>query len=444
MRLASNISRGKSERGIVILLVAVVLLFVVGAMAALAIDVVTFYTARSEAQMAADGAALAGARVLANSGLTSTPAGPAAAEVLAQTIATQVATRNEVGGRTLNPGTEVTVTFNDTDPTFNTNPRVTVQTTRADIPTFFARIWGKAQVTVQASATAEAYNPSWVSALDLEGEDEGGVIPVAPICVKPWILPNINPKSGGGPIFNSSTGAIEDSTLLGWQSSTPATSLMAKCQTCTTGPTPTPTLWRYYAGGPTAFPAPSASSIACAGSTGFTPYQLSVAGCVQTPIACNSTVSIDMSDYPTQDDQTTAAVNCLTHCPTQSLAIQGDSIDPAFGPPLPTPFQFLAGPDNPVVQAGAISAGTDIMVSDSLVTVPVYNSTGGVPSSTVTIIGFVQLFLNPDGLSVRSSGPNTNLIRTRIVNLAGCGTGAGGPPILGNGASPVPVRLVSP
>ena len=69
-RHRTNSLRAK-DRGIVILLVAVVLLFVVGAMAALSIDVVTFYTARSEAQMAADGAALAGARVLANSGLTS-------------------------------------------------------------------------------------------------------------------------------------------------------------------------------------------------------------------------------------------------------------------------------------------------------------------------------------------------------------------------------------
>ncbi len=49
------------------------MLFVVGAMAALSIDVVTIYTARSEAQLAADSAALAAARVLANSGATSDP-----------------------------------------------------------------------------------------------------------------------------------------------------------------------------------------------------------------------------------------------------------------------------------------------------------------------------------------------------------------------------------
>ncbi len=61
----------KGEEGVVVVLVAVFLLFVVAAMAALSVDLVTFYTARSEAQRAADGAALAGARVLANSGMTS-------------------------------------------------------------------------------------------------------------------------------------------------------------------------------------------------------------------------------------------------------------------------------------------------------------------------------------------------------------------------------------
>ncbi len=71
MRRSPSNSGRKHEQGIIITLVAVFMLFVVGAMAALSIDVVTFYTARSEAQIAADSAALAAARVLANSGMTS-------------------------------------------------------------------------------------------------------------------------------------------------------------------------------------------------------------------------------------------------------------------------------------------------------------------------------------------------------------------------------------
>jgi hypothetical protein len=62
----------------------------------------------------------------------------------------------------------------------------------------------------------------------------------------------------------------------------------------------------------------------------------------------------------------------------------------------------------------------------------------------VTIIGFVQLFLSPDGIAVPVTGPNTGHIKTTVVNLVGCGTNATGQPILGNGASPVPVRLISP
>ena len=126
-------------------------------------------------------------------------------------------------------------------------------------------------------------------------------------------------------------------------------------------------------------------------------------------------------------------MNCLTH----STGNQGDSVDPAFIPP---PFEFLAGGDNPIVQTGALAAGTDVMVSDSLVTVPVFDSSTPATNS-VTIIGFVQLFVNSDGLS--NSAPNLGHIQTTVINMAGCGTGASGQSIIGNGASPVTVRLIS-
>ncbi len=53
MRLQRH-PRGKNEQGIVITLVAVFMASVVLVMAALAIDLTTLYTARSEAQLAAD------------------------------------------------------------------------------------------------------------------------------------------------------------------------------------------------------------------------------------------------------------------------------------------------------------------------------------------------------------------------------------------------------
>ena len=131
----------KKDRGVVIVLVAVFMLFVVGAMAALAIDVVTLYTARSEAQLAADAGALAGARVLANSGMTSnpTPAMITGAEAMATPIVTLVATHNSVEGSRLVNSDVLPPIFNYNTPT---NPRITVQIQVNNLPTFFSRIWG--------------------------------------------------------------------------------------------------------------------------------------------------------------------------------------------------------------------------------------------------------------------------------------------------------------
>ncbi len=379
--------RRNSEQGVVILLVAVVMLFVIGAMAALSIDVVTLYTARSEAQLAADGAALAGARVLANSGMTSDP------------------------------------------------NAVVVQ--KNDLPTFFARIWGTKLLTVAAVATAEAYNPSGASALGAK------TIPVATTCVKPWLLPNMDPSTPGSTIFDPATGAITNTSLLGWTLGSPGGKPMslacgpptrASGDCSTPPPLPTPAAWSYYPGDDaTTFPHPIRSLPSC--TPALTNYQESIAGCIETPIACNGPANIDISNYPTRNSETADAVNCLTHA-TNTLG-DGDQVDlTAAAAPSP-PFQFLTGAGNPV--AGA--AGKDVLVSSSLVTVPVFDVvTFNATTGNVQIIGFVQLFLNPDSIAA----PATGNVNATIINMAGCGTGATGQPILGNGASPVAVRLISP
>ena len=421
------------------MLVAVVMLFVVGAMAALSIDVVTIYTARSEAQLAADGAALAGARVLANSGATSDTTGLSMpnAQPLAKAVAIQVAQNSLVGGRDLvYANGEVTIGFGGTaiSPCNVTNPCITVRVQRTDLPTFFARIWGSKQVTVGASATAEAYNPSGANAL------AGTTTPVAPICVKPWLLPNIDPSSPANPIFVTTTGAIATTAtgLLGWTSSNPTTgvpmSLVCPLGDCSG--TLSPLVWEYYPGDPTYFPAPTQSIPTCTPAMN-TGYEKSIAGCIQTPIACNSQVNFDASNYGNNRNREMArAVNCLTHA---TAAGGGDMVDITAG--TNPPFQFIAGDNNPIPGL----AGSDVMVSDSLVTVPVFDSvTGTSPTNPVTIIGFVQLFLNPDGLEAPTTPPNHGKVNTTVINIAGCGTGAAGQPILGNGASPVAVRLISP
>jgi hypothetical protein len=438
----------KNDRGIIITLVAVFMLFVIGAMAALSIDVVTLYTARSEAQLAADAAALAGARVLANSGMTSdtTNGLTPGAEILASTVALQVGQQNQVGGRNLIAanGEVVVVGFagTATNPcTAPTNPCITVQVQRTDLPTFFARIWGRTQATVAASATAEAYNPSGATA----------PLPVAPSCVKPWLLPNIDPSPGGTTIFTRANGAITNPGLLGYTSTTAATRLSSVCPGVGTCAATTPVAWKYYPGDTTTTFQPPAAFPTCAPAL-ITAYEESIAGCVETPIACNSgpspgnpnPVNIDFFAYPNRNRETARAVNCLTHATTGG----GDTVT-TTNPPTPpsTAFEFVAGIDNPIPG----TSGNDVMVSDSLVTVPVYDVGSGpppAPTNPVQIIGFVQLFLNPDGLATPTFGPNRGQVNTTVINMVGCGIPAGGgatgQPILGNGASPVAVRLVSP
>jgi len=431
----------------VIVLVAVVMLFVVGAMAAISIDVVTLYTARSEAQLAADAAALAAARVIANSGATSASDLTLLASIeaipggLAQTIAIQVGQNSMVGGRNLVAANgEITVSFSGSSLPFN--PHVTVQTKRTDLPAFFARIWGNTQLTVAASATAEAYNPSGGAGIS------GGAPPVAPICVKPWLLPNLDPSNTGSTtaqIFDPTSGTVLTQTLLGWNSITspggvPLTLACTSPNGTCTAPLPNPPLqaWTYFPGDDaTTFPHPSQPSCTPALTTN---YQASVAGCIQVPISCSSPsgspANIDMTTYtnPSRNSDTADAVNCLTHATNN----KGDTV-PFLNPVAP--FQFVAGGDDPIVLSGTMNTGAKMMVSDSLVTVPVFDPTTYTSlSASVPIIGFVQLFLNPDGNATLESNGNVN---TTVTNIVGCGTNNTVQPIIGNGASPVAVRLIS-
>ena len=357
------------------------------------------------------------------------PTGPA------QTVALQVAEQNQVAGANLTAA-QVTVTFGGTN--VPTNPTVTVRIQKNDLPTFFARIWGTTQFTVAASATAEAYNPSNATA----GAGADNNLPVAPMCVKPWLLPNIDPTqtSAAGPAIFDPGGAIVNPALVGkgWPNPGPAPNNPAGLRARVATGTPMP--GRYYAGAvdPADFTEPTQSLPAC--STGFTPYQLAVAACVPRPIPCGATATINIDTSVVtgmaRNVETLPAVECLIHY--SGAAGDSDSIDAAA---LPSPsFPFFGGNENPVANAIA----KDVVVSDSLVTIPVYDSGAGAPPATVTVVGFLQVFLNPGSVTLPSPPPVANpQIPVTIINMAGC-SGAAGNPILGNGASPVAVRLISP
>src|SRR3984893_1122374 len=104
-RHRSGTKRSWNERGFTMALVAVALLSIV-AMAALSIDIGTFYKAKAEAQRAADSAALTAARVISISGITGDPTngssswGPICGGLssAATVAANSVASQNLIGG----------------------------------------------------------------------------------------------------------------------------------------------------------------------------------------------------------------------------------------------------------------------------------------------------------------------------------------------------------
>src|SRR5882672_4981649 len=131
--------RHSGERGQTILLVAVSLVALLG-MAALAIDVVTLYVAKSEAQRAADAAALTGAKAFVDSGVTTDPTN-SSLQTLAQSMATAMINtmigQNKVAGTAPQLASAPSFDFSQAG-----NPRITVTLQRTDLPIFFARIWG--------------------------------------------------------------------------------------------------------------------------------------------------------------------------------------------------------------------------------------------------------------------------------------------------------------
>jgi hypothetical protein len=247
-----------NERGVTMALVALSMMAII-AIAALSVDVVTLLLAREEAQRAADAGALAAARFISFSGLTSDPnnggdgllwvcvcgqnppsgCGTINGQPLPASLATTAAwaaagqsTISGVGGNAplttfsvnvnylevANGATlssqDCTTFFQPNSPysSFAVNPMVTVQVTRTGLPTFFSRIWGNTGNTASASATAEVFNPSYSASVGTSG----AITPVQPRCVKPWFVPNQDPLNagkgdtctgGGCSAFVSTTGA---------------------------------------------------------------------------------------------------------------------------------------------------------------------------------------------------------------------------------------------
>ncbi len=387
------------ERGQTIILVAVSLVTLL-AMAALAIDVVTLYVARSEMQRAADAAALAGAKAFVDSGLTSlAPTDPsyanrqALAQNMAATVISSILPQNRVSGAPplLAAGSPAI------DLTRAGNPQVTVTLQRTDLPTFFARIWGTRLATITATAVAEAYNPANAPA---------GYPPIAPKCVKPLLVDNKDPVSTQ-PFVDPVTGLPTALNVIGEG--------MTLCPTGSPCVNPTPLRFR------PALVTPSAANLCPATcNPPASDYESSIECCDSATVyACGGTPNpIANPVTPQVSIDTNNGFQCVTKYAS------ADSLNPASIP------GFSAGTSP--VEITSLSSLNPVTTSSSIVTLPIVPPTG-----PVTVVGFLQVFIDPVPVAA-GSAPTAH-----ILNVIGCGNSPGPPPpVLGGGYSPIPVRLI--
>jgi hypothetical protein len=468
----------QGERGVTMALVAVSL-FAIIAMAGLSIDIGTLYQASDEAQRAADAGALAAARTISMSGMTSDPTNttnswqPVCGTGGAATLAAITAAQQNLVGGTMIPTSKISVTYSTTSATggvtdcssldastgstppgkpttaFGVNPVVTVTVTQPGLPTFFSRIWGRTGSSVSATASAEVFNPSGSENFS----SSGNVVPVQPRCVKPWIVPNENPLLPKGcagttcdPFVSTSDGSIVDpglsaSGVIGEQFEL-RSDCGASAGSCTISPDNPPIATTGAAAMLDYVPASVSGTSVGVPSCASGLYQQAIAGCDETTVyqcgvqaaSAATATSIDYTENPGASDDTETASECLTHASGVGLGVGQDGITTGGV----FPFPITAGSANPLKLGGS-----QITSSSSIVSLPIYDSGTGTPLATtppqnVTIIGFLQVFIN--------QAVNARRLQVTVLNVAGCGNGAAGnvasTPI--TGTSPVPVRLITP
>jgi hypothetical protein len=422
-------------------------------MAALAIDVVTLYVARSEAQRAADAAALAGAKAFATTGFTSgllgaIDSGSVQSQVCASGLgstaagdlqAQGAAASNLVAGQ---PAAISAITCNFSNPE---NPQITVTVQRTGLPTFFARVWGRTGSSVSASATAEAFNAS------------GSSLPVAFSSVKPWIIPNCDPGATitswpctGNFFIDSSYNVNTANAFMG--------SSFIFHSPKIPPPSPTGVYFALDMSGIQAAVCPATSqnpSGSCAnvgqGSSYHDGYFDNIACANTNQVSCGQTLQVDANNLGTNkatwNTDAAEGTQCLIHT-TGFSGVGGTCPDPepdCFVPNPGAPVAINGGSMNP--NAGLQSVA-NISRSDSIVTAPIFDgqhnpcsnySISGECDSTpanVQVIGFLQLGIQ----SVSAAGDVTAV----ILNAVGCNPSATGTGVSGGGVSVIPVRLIQP
>ncbi len=438
--------RRHHERGQTIILVAISLVSLL-AMAALAIDIVTLYSARSEIQRAADAAALVGAKALADSGITTLLlTDPNFTTVQSWTTTAATNQINAVLQNNLVSGQAPTLLSAPVDWTRQGNPHITVSLQSSNLPSFFSKIWGGTGTVVTATATAEAYNPANVQ----------NFTPIAPKAVKPWLVANIDPNSGN-PFITTTNGNIETGvTEIGETLNLTAdcVSTGAGCNLLPGGNPPgigpASSLPSYpqveYVPALVTAPAspnPNVCPTICLGATN---YEQSIE-CADvttsyTVLSCGGGATNAQWDNNVNPSGLTGlsalGAECLIHATTHGNNKGQDKLD-NLGPWPTSPMQITA--ESPP------QSGNLVTTSNSIVTIPIIDRTSFEATSPfqVTVVGFLQAFID----EVRGGNPaHQGDISVTVLNIAGCSnssTNSGATPVVGgSGTSPVPVRLITP
>jgi len=420
MKISAGIGR-KNERGQTIALVAASLVALLG-MAALSIDVVTLYVARGEAQRAADAAALGGARMFATTSFATSPSSFTASEICASAgpgsssavnvVAEKTAAENSVSNQ------PAAVSNISCDLTQDRNPRVTVTVKRDNLATFFSRMWSRANTSVSATATAEAYNAS--------GEN----VAVEMTGVKPWLLPNCR-SAGCATHYIDGSGMVEG----GIGTTIRLDRINTAGAPAIPSPGPLPALVDFYALNfiSTARACPAGISPSC--NLGVNDYEDDVSCSNRTPVSCGPTTAVSVrtvGGYGTRE-----GTRCLIHAFDDALA-KGQDIFPPGGPP----FTVQGGNNNPISSVRGTT--NPLSHSDSIVTVPLYAGTSSLCIAAnnctlpISIVGFLQLGITH---TIPGAGAGTPAVEAKVLDAVGCKPGATGG-VSASGSSPVAVRLI--
>lgn len=413
-------------------------------MVGVAIDLVAFYTVRSEAQRAADAAALAGATYFVRSGCvggassnsctSSAVTSPATAQAVA------IGNNNLVGG--VNPGISGTIgacpPTGASDVCFTadaagTNPRISVMVQRTAahgnaMPTFFAQIMGIRTVDISATATAEAFSPT------------GGTNTSASICLsclKPFIAVDCDTnRTVTSTDANANPTCTVTKTTNNPYIVNPTTHAVVNPGTAPNGIIGE-SLILHSNGGPADW-----GTIDLGQGNGASATSAAITSCYPGNWGCGDQVQLVPGK---KVGPITSGVQDLIHegsgCNLNSGQDQV-TVNAANSPPV----TITGGSANPYGLSGKV-----ISSSDSIVLVPIYDGTdsGHGSNTTFTINGFLQMFLTDachSGSDDTVSGVVINVISCQTLTNGCNGQGSSGYPggsfVTGGGASAIPVRLV--